>query len=160
MPLAGLAALRSLDCSNTQVADLTPRPTGLAALRSLDCSHTQVADLTPLANVALLQEKNRENQTQGFARLRCNGIADLAPLSNLTKLEVLDCAYAEVGDLSPLHYQTGLRSSRVSTRKSVILNRSSPWRPWRSLLHLRRESLTLATDLHTCRRFRRSGSVL
>ena len=44
MPLAGLVTLQSLDCSNTQVSDLTPLA-GLVALQSLDCSNCVLREL-------------------------------------------------------------------------------------------------------------------
>ena len=54
MPLAGLSALQSLNCSGTQVSDLMPLA-GLSALQSLTCWRTQVSDLMPLAGLSALQ---------------------------------------------------------------------------------------------------------
>jgi internalin A len=44
--IAGLKHLRRLDCSFTEISDLTP-VTGLRDLQSLDCSLTKVSDPTP-----------------------------------------------------------------------------------------------------------------
>jgi len=79
-PLAGLSALQSLDCSSTQVSDLSPLA-GLSALQSLDCSSTQVSDLSPLAGLSALQS------------LVCSRtqVSDLSPLSGLAGLQKLDC---------------------------------------------------------------------
>ncbi len=97
-PLAELAALKTLDCSNTQVKDLAPLM-GLAALQTLDCSETQVIDLSPLAGLAMLQELQC-HQTQ---------VKDLSPLSNLTALQELWCYETLVSDLSSLEGLTSLR---------------------------------------------------
>ena len=59
-PLAGLAALQTLDCRFTQVSDLAPLA-GLAAIQTLDCSYTQVSDVAPLAGLVALQRLNCNN---------------------------------------------------------------------------------------------------
>jgi internalin A len=87
-PLSALTALLSLGCSNTQVVDLTPL-SALTALQSLDCSGTRVVDLTPLSALTALQS------------LDCSGtrVVDLMPLSALTALQALDCSRCTLGDL-------------------------------------------------------------
>ena len=80
-PLAGLTALQSLDCSNTQVTDLGPLA-GLTALQSLVCSNTQVTDLGPLAGLTALQSLDC-SYTQ---------VTDLGPLAGLTALQSLACS--------------------------------------------------------------------
>ena len=52
-PLAGLRALRSIDCSRTLVSDLAPLA-GLRTLGSIDCSKTPITDLAPLAEIRTL----------------------------------------------------------------------------------------------------------
>ena len=52
--LAELTHLQRLDCSFTQVSDLTPLQ-GLESLQSLTCSYTQVSDLTPLQGLESLE---------------------------------------------------------------------------------------------------------
>ena len=98
-PLAGLTALQSLVCSNTQVTDLGPL-VGLTALQSLDCSHTQVTDLGPLAGLTALQSLDCSN-TQ---------VTDLGPLAGLTALQSLVCSNTQVTDLGPLAGLTALQS--------------------------------------------------
>jgi len=102
-PLAGLSALQSLDCSETQVSDLGPL-VGLSALQSLDCAGTQVSDLGPLAGLTALQE------------LRCRGtqVSDLGPLAGLTALQSLDCSQTQVSDLVALAGLTVLQSLNCS----------------------------------------------
>jgi internalin A len=77
---ADLRILQSLDCSQTQVSDLSPL-SGLSALQSLNCSRTQVSDLSPLSGLSVLQA------------LDCSEtpVSDLSPLSGLSALQSLDC---------------------------------------------------------------------
>jgi internalin A len=77
--------LQSLDCSRTQVCDLTPLQ-NLTALQSLDCSSTQVSDLTPLAKLQQLQ------------LLDCSStqVSDLTPLKKITALQNLDCSNIQI----------------------------------------------------------------
>lgn len=89
--LAALAALRSLNLRNTQVADLAPLQ-GLSALEVLTLTGTQVSDVASL---------------QGLGRLRRldlgeTPIADLTPLKSVTYLKGLDISGTEVTDLRPL----------------------------------------------------------
>jgi len=49
-----LPELEWLDCSYTQVSDLTPLA-GLTQLQMLDCRNTQVSDLGPLAGLTELR---------------------------------------------------------------------------------------------------------
>lgn len=97
-PLARLTALQKLECSSTQVKDLSPL-TGLAMLQELSCYHTQVNDLSPLAELTALQE------------LDCSRtkVSDLLPLAGLTGLQKLECYETQVSDLSPLSSLTALQ---------------------------------------------------
>ncbi len=73
--IAGIVGLREVDCSSTEVSDLTPLKSlpnlqsltrvsdltplqDLPSLQSLDCSDTQVSDLTPLKDLPSLQSLN------------------------------------------------------------------------------------------------------
>ncbi|WP_051242709.1 leucine-rich repeat domain-containing protein [Stappia stellulata] len=105
-PLTGLTALQNLDCYDTKVDDLTPL-TGMTALQSLDCSVTKVADLTPLTGLTALQS------------LACfsTKVADLTPLTGLTALQSLACFSTKVADLTPLKGLTALKSLSCSGTK-------------------------------------------
>lgn len=83
--------LRFLDCSGTQVDDITP-VAGLTNLQSLVCFGTQVDDIAPIAGIANLQS------------LDCSStqVDDLAPLASLTNLQSLDCSDTQVDDLAPV----------------------------------------------------------
>jgi internalin A len=59
-PLQGLNALEYLDCSETEVRDLAALQ-GLNALQLLDCSETEVSDLTPLIDHPSLRALNASN---------------------------------------------------------------------------------------------------
>jgi len=97
-PLKDLVALQELNCSYTQVSDLSPLK-DLVALRHLICSGTQVSDLSPLKDLVALQELDCAN-TQ---------VSDLAPLKDLVALQYLICIFARVSDLTPLNYLVALR---------------------------------------------------
>ncbi len=97
--LRGLPRLRSLDCSATDLQDLTPLA-DLSALQSLDCRNTQVANLAPLANLPSLQALDC-GRTQ---------VADLTPLTELSELQFLHCGETQVVDLMPLAGCSALRS--------------------------------------------------
>jgi internalin A len=101
--LAKLTALQSLDCGNTEVADLGPL-VKLTALQRLNCAATQVGDLGPLAKLTALQ------------RLDCGltQVGDLGPLEKLTALQSLDCRDTNVSDLGPLAKLTALQSLHCS----------------------------------------------
>jgi hypothetical protein len=87
-PLHALTGLRSLNCSGTNVSDLTP--VADMKLEYLDCQFTHVADLTPLRGMPLTY-------------LNCGGtdVSDLSPLKGMP-LENLILSGAPVSDLSPL----------------------------------------------------------
>jgi internalin A len=103
-PLSGLTALRTLDCSSTQVSDLSPL-SRLTALQALYCFSTQVSDLSPLSRLTVLQT------------LYCfsTQVSDLSPLSRLTALQTLYCSSTQVSDLSPLSRLTALQSLDCSS---------------------------------------------
>ena len=53
-PLAGLLALRGLNCNGTLVSDLNPLKS-LSKLEVLSCIQTRVADLSPLVGLPALK---------------------------------------------------------------------------------------------------------
>ena len=108
--LTRLKHLQTLDCSRTQVADLTPIA-GLKHLQSLDCSGTPVVDFTPLAALKQLRT------------LVCYGtkITDLTPLAALKQMQSLDCSLTEVADVTPLENLKRLRSLDCSNTRVADL---------------------------------------
>ena len=90
-PIKGLLQLQHLDCGSTQVSNLTPIK-GLLQLQRLYCRGTQVSDLTPIKNLLQLQ------------RLYCGGtqVSDLTPIKDLLQLQHLDCDDTQVSDLTPI----------------------------------------------------------
>jgi Leucine-rich repeat (LRR) protein len=102
-PLRALTKLRKLNCSFTQVSDLTPL-TDLK-LTELDCSHTPVADLSPLRGTNLTVLRCQETQ-----------VADLSPLERM-KLTTLHCEKTKVSDLEPLK---GMPLKLFSCENTVI----------------------------------------
>ena len=103
-------ALQRLDCSYTQITDLAPLATA-TALHRLDCSNTQITDLAPLAKLTALQQ------------LDCSGteITDLAPLAKLTSMRRINCAYTSVADLTPLTRLTALQRLDCSSTEVASL---------------------------------------
>ena len=75
-PLAGLQALQSIFCSNTQVSDLAPLA-GLQALQSIFCSRTLVIDLAPLAEIASLRQITANGLRLAASSIRCLGLRGL-----------------------------------------------------------------------------------
>ncbi|HYN78732.1 MAG TPA: COR domain-containing protein [Lamprocystis sp. (in: g-proteobacteria)] len=90
-PLSALSALQYVGCSGKMVTDLTPLA-GLADLESLEFAHTEVADLRPLAGLAALQ----------WINCSATDITELTPLVKLRALKHVDCSLTQVADLSPL----------------------------------------------------------
>jgi internalin A len=119
--LSGLTALQFLDCSGTEVSDLSPL-SGLTALQFLGCGATLVSDLSPVSGLTVLQflgcagtEVSDLSPLSGLAALQfldCSGtqVSDLSPLSGLTALKDLNCWITEVSDLSPVSGLTALQS--------------------------------------------------
>jgi hypothetical protein len=91
--------LQSLDCSHTQVRDITPLK-GLSNLQSLSCRKTEVSDLAALQSLYNLQSLDCSH-TQ---------VSDLAPLQGLSNLQTLDCSYTQIRDLTPLKGLSSLQS--------------------------------------------------
>ena len=110
-PLGKLTALTSVNCSYTQVSDLSPLGE-LTALTSINCSDTQVSDISPLGKLKALTSINCSD-TQ---------VSDLSPLSKLTGLTSVDCSYAQVSDLSPLSKLTALTSINCSETQVTDLS--------------------------------------
>lgn len=106
-PLAELPALVKFLFGVTQVSDLSPLA-GLKALTLIECSHTKVGDLSPLAGLAALDTLHCVN-TQ---------VSDLSPLSGLTGLTELYCNSTQVDDLAPLAGLTALAT--LSCRQSQV----------------------------------------
>jgi internalin A len=103
-PLAGLTCLTTLNCSKTQVSDLSPLA-GLTSLSVLDCSQTAVSDLSPLKGLASLAELNCEETR----------VTVLSPLAELKSLRKLNCLLTQVSDLSPLATLSSLTSLTCSS---------------------------------------------
>jgi hypothetical protein len=87
-------AVRRLDLSDTQVANLTPLES-LTKLQQLDLSDTQVANLTPFESLAKLQQLDR--------------LRDLAALEGLAQLQQLDLSHTQIGDIASFEGLTGLQ---------------------------------------------------
>ena len=90
-PLKELKALQTLNLSSTKVADVAPLK-ALTALQSLDLFRTQVADLGPLKDLKALQTLDL-SETQ---------VADVAPLKDLKALQTLNLSETQVADVAPL----------------------------------------------------------
>ncbi len=94
--ISRLPNLRELDCSTTDLADLSAIAT-CRDLVVLKCGGTPLQDLEPLAGLLALTS------------LHCSStwVSDLAPLAGLSALTSLDCSWTQVSDLAPL---AGLRA--------------------------------------------------
>lgn len=122
LPLANLTALNWLNCSHTNISNLS-QITNLINLQILACAETGVSDLSPLAVLVNLQELYIFN-TQ---------ISDLSPLSNLKNLNSLFFSYTQVSDLSPIRPLVNLLEIDCSNTKVCDL---SPIRPLVNLLEI------------------------
>lgn len=107
--IGALTTLLRLDCSNTQISDLTPL-SGLRELIRLFCSNTKVASLGPLQKLSALKILDFSNTP----------VSDLAPLSGLGALMHLDCNGTPVSDLTPLSGLNALTS--LSCWKTQVSN--------------------------------------
>jgi hypothetical protein len=100
-PLKGLTALQSLNLGNSkQVANLEPLK-GLTALQTLNLYGTNVDNLEPLKGLTALQSLNLGNSKQ---------VANLEPLKGLTALQTLNLTGTGVANLEPLKGLTALQS--------------------------------------------------
>jgi len=138
-PLVGMQKLVHLNCTGTQVTDLSPvkylnlthlwcdatpvadlSPLARSSLISLSCAATQVRDLAPLAQTRLVSLGCFNNHITSLAPLKglplthltChnNNITDLSPLKGMP-LEILAC------DFSPLRDAEILR--QIKTLKTI-----------------------------------------
>ena len=117
--IADLTALRSLDCDNTQMSDLSPL-SGLTGLTRLWLNGTAVSDVSPLSgltdltelwlNLTAVSDLSPLSGLTDLTGLWLNGtaVSDVSPLSGLTGLTVLELTNTAVSDLSPLSGLTGL----------------------------------------------------
>jgi internalin A len=96
-PLAELKTLTELNFGGTRVSDLSPLKE-LRALTGLNCSTTNVSDLSPVAGLKALTWLNCSSSR----------LFDLSPLAELTALTWLDLGNTEVSNLSPLAALTAL----------------------------------------------------
>ena len=95
--------LRRIDFSDTHVCDLDPLAD--SQLWSIKADKTIVSDLGPLASLSSLQELSLNGATL---------VVDLAPISRLTKLRILDIGSTSVIDLRHLADLSELESLDIS----------------------------------------------
>ncbi|RYD41313.1 MAG: hypothetical protein EOP85_12890, partial [Verrucomicrobiaceae bacterium] len=119
-PLAGLALLESLECSQNQLTELKPLAK-LVSLRILDCSSNRLTTLEPLAELAslsaLICSFNPLTTLESLPKLdslrsltcACNELTTLKPLARQTSLESLDCSGNQLTTLEPLAELNSLR---------------------------------------------------
>ena len=101
-PLAGLAALRSLNAGYNAIADVSPLA-GLTGLEQLALNENDVGDITSLANL----NKMKTLQLQG------NLITDVSALGNMADIGYLELSWNEISEIGPLAANSGLGSGDV-----------------------------------------------
>lgn len=125
-PVAGLTKLAVLSSFQNNVHDLHPLA-GLTNLRILFASYNEIHDLSPLGDLTnlehlwLLGNCRTASPGSGQAATDClqalrvtdNEITSLAPITNLTVLELLDAAVNLIADISPLAELENLQSVTI-----------------------------------------------
>lgn len=87
LPLVKLAALNSLDLSNSKIADLQPIA-NLFDLQSLDISNSEVSDLSPISKITSLKEIKLSNTP----------VTSIKPISSLPDLRLIQMDSVNVSD--------------------------------------------------------------
>ena len=114
--LAGLeksVKLKSLDCENRRIGDITPLAE-IKQLEKLSLSDNEISDITPLAELKQLDELYlhdneisditllAELKQLGALGLNDNEISDITPLAELKQLRWLSLSDNEISDITPL----------------------------------------------------------
>ncbi|EAY25028.1 leucine-rich repeat domain-containing protein [Microscilla marina] len=131
--------LQELDCSNAQLATLTPL-SQLKYLQVLDCSSTNILSLEPL------------QQMTSLLKLSCYNthVSSLKPLRKLVNMRVLHCSMT---DIDRLDYLKGMHLLQELNCNSTYVKTLRPLRKLKKLQLLYCEDARL-TD-KTVRRFKR-----